>query len=95
AEAAAAAAPFRADIVDRAGTLLATSLDSASIYANPKRIIDPEDASRKLASVLPGLNMQRVLKRLKSDRSFVWIRRNISPRQQFLVNRLGIPGLYV
>lgn len=94
AEAVAAATPARADIVDRNGTLLATSLDSASIYANPKRIIDAEDAARKLASVLTGLDRARLQKQLGSERSFIWVRRNITPRQQFLVNRLGIPGIY-
>ena len=36
--------PARADIVDRNGRLLATTLDSPSVYANPKQIIDPAEA---------------------------------------------------
>src|SRR6202043_142113 len=39
-------APARADIVDRNGRLLATTLDSPSVYANPKQILDPADATR-------------------------------------------------
>ena len=84
----------RADIVDRSGELLATSLSTASLYANPKLILDANDAAAKLAKALPGTSEKDVARRLASDRSFVWIHRNLSPRQQFAVNRLGIPGLF-
>jgi len=85
----------RADIVDRNGELLATSLSTASLYANPKLILDANDAAAKLAKALPGGASEKDLaRRLASDRSFVWVQRNLSPRQQFAVNRLGIPGLF-
>ncbi|MBI3452689.1 MAG: penicillin-binding protein 2 [Rhodospirillales bacterium] len=84
----------RADIVDRNGVLLATSLATASLYANPKLVLGPAEAARKLARVLPGLDEREIAARLASDRSFVWLRRNLPPRQQYEVNRLGIPGLY-
>ena len=85
----------RADIVDRNGVLLATSLVTQSLYANPKLIGDPDMTARRLASVLPGLEEKTVRDRLASEtRSFVWIRRNLTPRQQYEVNRLGVPGLF-
>jgi cell division protein FtsI (penicillin-binding protein 3) len=84
----------RADILDRNGTLLATSLDTASLYANPHQVFDPAGAAAALASVLPDLNVSEVTVRLRKDRSFVWLRRNLTPRQKYDVNRLGIPGLY-
>jgi cell division protein FtsI (penicillin-binding protein 3) len=84
----------RADIVDRNGELLATSLTTASLYANPKLVLDANDAAMKLARAVPGINEHEVLQRLSSDRSFVWLRRNLTPRQQFAVNRLGLPGLF-
>jgi len=84
----------RADIVDRNGELLATSLGTASLYANPKLIIDANDAAAKLAKVLPGSTERELSNRLGSEKSFVWVKRNLSPRQQFAVNRLGIPGLF-
>ncbi len=83
----------RANIVDRNGVLLATSLSTASLYANPNLIIDARDAAAKLAAVLPDLDRGELLAKLASDRSFVWIKRNLTPRQQFEVNRLGIPAL--
>jgi cell division protein FtsI (penicillin-binding protein 3) len=85
----------RADIVDRNGVLLATSLVTQSLYANPKLIANPEATARRLAAVLPGLDERAVRERLASDqRSFVWIRRSLTPRQQYEVNRLGVPGLF-
>jgi cell division protein FtsI (penicillin-binding protein 3) len=84
----------RADIVDRNGVLLASSLATASLHADPKLIIDPVEATRKLASVLPGLDYNDTLSKLKSDKRFVWIRRNLNPREHYEVNRLGIPGIY-
>ncbi|MFM7345353.1 MAG: peptidoglycan D,D-transpeptidase FtsI family protein [Tagaea sp.] len=85
----------RADIVDRNGVLLATSLVTQSLYANPRLIADPADAARKISSVLPGVDEKTLRERLSGEnRSFVWIRRGLTPRQQFAVNRLGIPGLF-
>lgn len=84
----------RADIVDRNDTLLATSLRTGSLYANPRQLLDPEDAARRLARALPGLNEAELLARLRSERTFVWVRRSLTPRQQAAVNRLGIPGLF-
>lgn len=84
----------RADIVDRSGVLLATSLATASLYANPKLVLDIDDASAKLARLLPGVHEAELRKNLSGERSFVWVRRNLTPRQQYEVNRLGLPGFF-
>lgn len=83
----------RADIVDRNGVLLATTLTTASLYADPALILDPEEAADRLLSVLPHLDRHALLEKLTSDRRFVWLERNITPRQQYEINRLGIPGI--
>jgi cell division protein FtsI (penicillin-binding protein 3) len=88
-----AATVSRADIVDRNGQLLATTLVTPSLYANPHQITDPKDTAKKLAAVLPDLNEAEIAAKLSSDKSFVWIKRQLTPRQEFEVNRLGIPGL--
>jgi cell division protein FtsI (penicillin-binding protein 3) len=84
----------RADIVDRNELLLATSLPTSSLYADPKDVIDPAEAAAKLIRVLPELNEAEVVAKLKSEKNFVWLRRNLTPRHEYEVNRLGIPGLY-
>jgi cell division protein FtsI (penicillin-binding protein 3) len=85
--------PVRADIVDRNGKLLATTLDSPSLYANPKQILDAADATRKLVKVFPSLHGADVYGKLTSEKSFVYIKRHLTPKEQYEVNQLGIPGL--
>ncbi|MHA1597218.1 MAG: penicillin-binding protein 2, partial [Alphaproteobacteria bacterium] len=83
----------RADIIDRNGVVLATSLPTASLYADPRDIMDAGDAAQKLSDVLANLNAAEIEIKLKSSSRFVWISRNLTPKQQYAVNRLGIPGL--
>ncbi len=83
----------RADILDRNGALMATSVNAASLYANPRKIQDARRAARRLSDVLPDLDWTQVEKNLLLDRNFVWLRRHLTPRLKYEVNRLGIPGL--
>lgn len=83
----------RADIVDRNGTVLATSVPVVSAFLNPRLLIDQQDAARKIVGALPDLKYQEVLEKLDPEKTFVWIKRGLSPREHNLVNRLGIPGL--
>jgi cell division protein FtsI (penicillin-binding protein 3) len=85
--------PSHADIVDRNGNVLAATLDSPSLYANPKQIVDAGEATRKLVKVFPNLGAAEVYAKLTSGKSFVWIRRHLTPAEQYEVNQLGIPGL--
>jgi len=84
----------RADIVDRNGVVLATSLTTASLFANPSQIRDPDDTAERLNMVLPDLNVASTAAKLDTDKTFIWLKRNLTPKQQDGVNRLGIPGLY-
>ncbi len=84
----------RSDIVDRNGTLLATNLLTASLYADARSVPDAAAAAAKLVKVLPELSLAAVQERLSSGRAFVWLKRNLTPSQQAAVNGLGIPGLH-
>ncbi len=83
----------RADILDRNGQLLATTISTSSLYANAKQITHPEEVAQKLLAALPNLNPKDTLTRLKSDRPFIWIARHLTPIQRQQILRLGIPGL--
>lgn len=83
----------RVDIVDRNGAILATGLATASLYANPRRVIDAEEAARQVATVLPDVDVADLTRRMKTDREFIWLHRKLTPRQQWRLLRLGIPGL--
>jgi cell division protein FtsI (penicillin-binding protein 3) len=85
--------PVRADIVDRNGRLLATMLDSPSLYADPREVLDAADATNKLLTALPDLNRAAVYAKLSSHKGFVWLQRHLTPAQEYAVNQLGIPGL--
>ena len=85
---------FRADLVDRNGEILATDLQAASLYADARVIWDPAEATQSLAGVLPAIDARALAKRLATRQAFVWIKRNVTPRQQAAVRQLGIPGLH-
>jgi cell division protein FtsI (penicillin-binding protein 3) len=90
----AAPAASRGDIVDRNGVLLATSVATQSIHADPKLVIDPAATARRLKTVVPEIDEKDIAERLAGDRRFVWIRRNVTPKQVNDVNRLGLPGVF-
>lgn len=85
----------RADIVDRNGEVLATHLVTASIYANPKVILNAKEAAEKLAKVLPEVGFEVLYQRLSSAKGFVWLARHLPPKLQQAINQLGIPGVYL
>jgi len=88
-----AVATARPDILDRNGEILAIDLKTPSLFAEPRRIIDPDEATELLAGVLPDLDSREVRDRLASKRGFAWLKRDITPAQQQEVYRLGIPGI--
>ncbi|MBI2233833.1 MAG: penicillin-binding protein 2 [Micavibrio aeruginosavorus] len=90
---------LRADIVDRNGVLLARSLETASLIADPALIMEPEIVAKDIVRVLPGATYGDVLKKLqrqdKEGRKLrsVLIRRNLTPNDQYNILLLGHPGL--
>ena len=84
----------RADIVDRNGLMIATSLPTVNLYANPKKIQNPKDAAEKLADIFPEIGYENLYEKLTKERcSFSMIKHDLSPAQQAAVNKLGIPAL--
>ncbi len=83
----------RRDITDRNGEVMATDIITASLYADARKVQDPQETARLLASVLPELDRNTLEDRLSSDRAFVWLMRDMTPREQVAVHNLGQPGL--
>ncbi len=83
----------RADILDRNGSILATNLLTASLYAQPHVMVDHAAAAKGLAEIFPELDEAELLHRLSDNRKFIWLRRSLSPEQQQAVHDLGEPGL--
>jgi cell division protein FtsI (penicillin-binding protein 3) len=88
-----ALATARPDIVDRNGEILATDVKTPSLFGEPRRIIDRDEAIELLTATLPDLDTAEVRERLSSKKGFVWLKREITPRQQHDIHRLGIPGI--
>ncbi|HEY8264453.1 MAG TPA: penicillin-binding protein 2 [Methyloceanibacter sp.] len=83
----------RPDIFDRKGALLATDIKSATLYADPARVIDVDELVEQVTGVLPGVDAAELREKLKQGRRFVSIKRELSPNQQAEVHELGVPGL--
>lgn len=83
----------RADILDRNGEIIATSLPTVNLYANTKQIKNPQDVAEKLNYVFPDISYEEFEKKLSRRGAFIYLKRNLSPAQQMQVNNLGIPGL--
>ena len=84
----------RASITDRNGEILAVSLPTSGLYANPREMIDAAEAAHKLKLALPRLDEEVVRARLVSAKQFVYLARQLTPHEQNAINALGIPGVY-
>lgn len=91
-------APKRGTIFDRHGTELAVSVDVESIFANPRLMrsegVDTDAVAARLAAVL-NVDRDAIARRLRLDRYFVWIERQVRPREAAAVRALGIPGIHM
>lgn len=94
AQAEVADARVRADLVDRNGEILATTMPTHSLYADPREVWDVAETSRQLAAVLPEVDPAVAAERLGSRRAFVWLARSLTPTQKQAVFSLGLPGLH-
>jgi cell division protein FtsI (penicillin-binding protein 3) len=83
----------RADIVDRNGNVLATNLSTHALYIQTRDLVDPPNVAQKLAALFPELDEAALLRRMTDGRSFLWVRRTLSPEQMQAVHEIGDPGL--
>ncbi len=83
----------RPDLLDRNGELLATDVKTMSVFAEPNRIIDVDEAVELLTAVLPDLDAKELRERLSSKKGFVWVKRQVTPKEQAEVFHLGLPGV--
>lgn len=83
----------RPDIVDRNGVLLATDVAVASIFADPSKIIDIDEAVELLTATMPDVNATELRRKLTTAKRFAWIKRQVSPEERDAVYNLGIPGV--
>ncbi|APX25735.1 MAG: penicillin-binding protein 2 [Rhodobacteraceae bacterium] len=84
----------RADITDRRGRVLATNMETHSLYAHPQQMIEPIRAADELMKIFPDLDRERMVKDFTDPkRKFLWVKKKISPEQMQAVHDIGEPGL--
>ena len=84
----------RADIEDRNGELLATTIQNYALYARPRKILDKEVVVAELSTIFPDLNPSDLRRRINLPRDEVRIARGLIPHQRRLVLESGLPGLF-
>ncbi len=125
-----AASSGRAPITDRNGQLLAVSLPTAEVYANPQEMADLDEVVAALHKAVPRIDPAPLRERLAREqarwqkaaaapaaepvaakpdpddaaeppagveakpKSFIYVARQITAREEMAINRLGIPGIY-
>ena len=83
----------RPAILDRNGLELAVDIRVPSLFAEPRRIIDVDEATEAILTVVPELDREWLRNRLTGEKGFVWIKRELSPAVRERIFGLGIPGL--
>lgn len=84
----------RGSIFDRNGITLAESLQVGSVYVDPAEIEDPSAVAYHLSKLLK-VNSSKLLKQLKRDSRFVWIKRKVSDEELNAIAKLSLKGVYI
>ena len=88
-----AASGARPDLLDRNGEILATDVKTMSVFAEPRRIIDKDEAVELITAVLPDVDAKELRERLDSKKGFVWVKRQVTRKEQSEIFHLGQPGI--
>lgn len=86
---------IRREVVDRNGLVLATSIKTASLVANPTIIRHEKEVAAGLHKIFPRESVAGLEEKLNRKHStFIYLARHLTPAQQEQVNNLGVPGLF-
>src|SRR5580704_15849023 len=88
-----AAAGARPDLLDRNGAILATDVKTLSVFAEPRNIIDKDEAVELITAVLPDVDARELRERMNSKKGFIWIKRQITSKEHDEIYHLGLPGI--
>ncbi len=86
-------AAARGTIFDRQGRELAVSIESRSIYANPRQIVDARSTALSLSQVLET-NAVELREKLLADTTFVFVTRQVEVSVAEAVEALNLPGIH-
>jgi cell division protein FtsI (penicillin-binding protein 3) len=91
---AATAAIPRADLLDRNGALLATTVRAYALTATPARVWDAAETADALCALFPDLDRAATVRRLEDgSRRLAYLRRGLTEAERERVHALGLAGV--
>ena len=78
----------RGKIYDRNNQLLSTNINSYSLFAKANKIKNKLALSEKLSPIL-NIDSKKIYNKLKNNKKFVYIKRNISPKEHQKIIDIG------
>jgi stage V sporulation protein D (sporulation-specific penicillin-binding protein) len=90
-------APFRGNIVDRNGRLLAGSHHAFSVYAIPIQTRQARNTETVILADVLDMEQSRVMRRLSRQQAFVWIKRRLTASElnQLKAQLAALPGIHL
>ena len=82
----------RGSIFDRRMREVAVSIETLSLAAYPRKIQNPRDTAGVIAPIIK-VDRRAVIGKLTTDRPFVWVKRQITPKQAQAIKALNLEGL--
>lgn len=82
----------RGSIYDRRMREVAVSIETLSLAAYPRKIPNPRQAAQAIARII-NVKWSPLADKLTAERSFVWIKRQITPKEARAIKALGLEGL--
>ncbi len=84
----------RGTIVDRHGKILAMNVEVPSVFGVPNTLESPLKTARQLSPIL-HVRTDELERKLRQDRSFVWLARKLDPEQGRRLDLLSLDGIGV
>ncbi len=82
----------RGTVVDRHGKVLAMNMEVPSVFGIPTALESPAKTARSLSPVL-HVRTDELEKKLRQDRSFVWLARKLDPEQGRRLEHMPMEGI--
>ena len=84
----------RGKIVDRTGTMLASSLPAKAVWADPDDVVASPEKRAQLARLL-GMEPRELERKLAEEKNYVYLRRQVEADVAQKVAELKIPGIHL
>ena len=84
----------RGNIYDRNGEILATTIRSFSLSLRPNLIKNKKNVTNKLVEIF-SFKKEDIHKKIYSNSNFIWLKKDISPKEHLKINNLGEIGLQI